>query len=160
VSKPTIMPAITTMFLAWIRRTLSAIVPRPRLFTCLDAMISESARGDSMPMNASWKFACWRRSSTSGMSATLMVSSHANRTGNPSARPQSRSAARRRRVKRGSPMKFASVNATYWPPARRIDSTSAITCSTLLVRGRRPSVTMMSQNSQLKGHPRVVWMPK
>ena len=35
-----------------------------------------------------------------------------------------------------------------------IASSSAITWAPVLIRGRRPKVTMMSQNSHWNGHPR------
>ena len=54
------------------------------------------------------------------------------------------------------PMRLASEKLMWIPPTERTASISAMTWSTLLVRGTRPSVMMMSQNSHLKGQPRVV----
>ena len=46
-------------------------------------------------------------------------------------------------------------------PSCRIASSSAITWAPVLIRGRRPKVTMMSQNSHWNGQPRENWrLPK
>ena len=56
------------------------------------------------------------------------------------------------------PMKLSSTTKIFFAPSAWIASTSASTWATDLVRGRRPYITMMSQNSQLKGQPRANWM--
>ena len=45
------------------------------------------------------------------------------------------------------------MKTSLWPVSL-IASSSAITCSAVLSRGRRPKVTMMSQNSHWNGQPR------
>jgi hypothetical protein len=56
------------------------------------------------------------------------------------------------------PMKLSSTTKMLPTSRAWIASTSARTWATDLVRGRRPYVTMMSQNSQLNGHPRANWI--
>ena len=46
-------------------------------------------------------------------------------------------------------------------PWARSASSSAMICALVLIRGRRPKVTMMSQNSHWNGQPRENWrLPK
>ena len=53
------------------------------------------------------------------------------------------------------PMKLSSTkNTSPRKPVLQIASSSAMICSEVLVRGLRPYMTMMSQNSQENGHPR------
>ena len=53
------------------------------------------------------------------------------------------------------PMKLSSTMKTMsFQPRRHSASSSAITCAGVLVRGTRPFITMMSQNSQSNGQPR------
>ena len=42
-------------------------------------------------------------------------------------------------------------------PCVRSASSSAMTCALVLIRGLRPNVTMMSQNSHWNGQPRENW---
>ena len=56
-------------------------------------------------------------------------------------------------------MKLSSTTKSGpWAPSRRSASSSASTCSGDFTRGVRPNISMMSQNSQLKGQPRETWM--
>ena len=53
------------------------------------------------------------------------------------------------------PMKLSSTTKTMsFHPRRRSASSSPMNCSGDLVRGTRPFITMMSQNSQSNGQPR------
>ena len=53
------------------------------------------------------------------------------------------------------PMKLSStMNTMSLQPRRRSASSSCTTCAGSLVRGTRPFITTMSQNSQLNGQPR------
>ena len=53
------------------------------------------------------------------------------------------------------PMKLSStMNTMSFHPRWRSASSSAINCGGVFVRGVRPFITMMSQNSQSKGQPR------
>ena len=71
----------------------------------------------------------------------------------PRAMPPFRAASAR--VRRLSPMKLSSTMKTIsFQPRTRSASSSAINCAGDLVRGTRPFMTMMSQNSQLNGQPR------
>ena len=54
------------------------------------------------------------------------------------------------------PIRLSSTTKTILNPACRKASSSAKTCSLALRRGRRPKVTMMSQNSQVNGQPREI----
>jgi len=52
-------------------------------------------------------------------------------------------------------MKLSSTKKTLpRKPVARMASSSAWTCSAVLVRGLRPNTTMMSQNSHVNGQPR------
>ncbi len=51
-------------------------------------------------------------------------------------------------------MKLSSTIIAEKKPALRISSSSAITCAAFFVRGTRPKITMMSQNSHWNGQPR------
>ena len=54
-------------------------------------------------------------------------------------------------------MKLSSAKKTLPAPRACQASISWITCSTGLKRILRPYMTMMSQNSQVNGQPRVHW---
>ena len=56
------------------------------------------------------------------------------------------------------PMKLSSTTKMLCTPSRWISCTSAMTWATVFVRGLRPYMTMMSQNSQLNGQPRANWI--
>ena len=73
----------------------------------------------------------------------------------PVRRRQSSMAARSSFTRRRLPMKLSSTrNTSPFQPARRRASSSSITRPGALVRGTRPFMATMSQNSQLNGHPR------
>ena len=55
------------------------------------------------------------------------------------------------------PIRLSSTTKTMSIPWARIASSSAITWAEVLMRGRRPKVTMMSQNSHWNGQPRENW---
>ncbi len=46
------------------------------------------------------------------------------------------------------------MNTMSFHPRRASASSSAINCAGVFVRGTRPFITMMSQNSQSNGQPR------
>ena len=56
------------------------------------------------------------------------------------------------------PMKLSSTTKMFRSPRRWSSWTSAITWGADLVRGRRPYITMMSQNSHENGQPRANWI--
>jgi len=62
----------------------------------------------------------------------------------------------RRRVSTLLPTRLSSERNTLpRKPAASRASSSPHSCAGDLVRGWRPNTSMMSQNSQLKGHPRL-----
>ncbi len=118
-----------------------------------------AARGDSMPTKIVVKFASRIRCNSSSSCAMLSVTSVIELD-----RVAARRAATPTSARSSSfasfllPMKLSSTTKTLRTPRRWIVSISAMTCATVLVRGRRPYITMMSQNSQLNGQPRANWI--
>ena len=112
-----------------------------------------------MPMNTRRKPAATIRSSSSGSSARLTDASVMKSI---CGRRRSRHAISARSNSFTSfllPMKLSSTKKTVpCQPAAVSASSSAIICSGVLVRGLRPFMTMMSQNSQSNGQPRENWI--
>ena len=79
LSKPTIMPAITSMPAAWIRWT--AVTMSSRVFCALFDSSRLAFRGDSMPTKIVVKRARFMRASSSSSCATLRLTSVMNSTG-------------------------------------------------------------------------------
>ena len=127
------------------------------MFWVFRVSFSESRRGLSMPMKIVEKFAA-RISSSSSSSGD--VERH---FGVEIDRIAVLAAPARHRAQEllGEllfPMKLSSTMKTCVAPRRWHSAISAITWSTLFARGRRPYMTMMSQNSQLNGQPRANWI--
>jgi hypothetical protein len=152
-SKPTIMPAITSMPAAWMRWT--AVTMSSRVFCVFFVSARLATRGDSMPTKIVVKWACVMRRRSSSSWATLRLTSVMNSMGYPRAACQVASAPSSALASLLLPMKLSSTTKMLATPSAWMASTSASTWATDFVRGRRPYMTMMSQNSQLNGQPRA-----
>ena len=155
-SKPTMKPALTSS-----PARVSASTASPigwRRFWVFPVSRSDAAEGVSMPTKTSAKPAATIAATSSGTPARSTLASVMNWKGKPWARCQRSTAGRSWATCRRFPTKLSSTKKRA-PLAPRAwsASSSATTCSGDLVRGTRPKISTMSQNSQRKGQPREYW---